>query len=421
MESTSQTFPCPQCGKKLKWKPAIAGKVGKCGCGAKVRAPEMLDEPDDVSLLYDLAGPDKQPDEPPVAAIAPPVVSVEYATGRTQADTDESSIDSADLLHEVYLPLAVLLAGFVAILVWTAVIHPSRHEAFSLAFMSAFNCITLFIKTVAISLLIWYIAKRNDGSLGNPITLVLKIASLIIFLDAAETWIREILKATGAITPAGKGPLAVIGCSLLVSFVIAVLISQFVYRLEGPAAKIFGRVIAVGNWAMNWIFIFLLGILATSLTHAAARARAAAAAPPQNFLPAIQTSPTISSGTPLTVQQGQTAPTAMDEQISQEIKQNPFRFQEGYAWCRSGAADDADKKLINDMYVAGADKVYMGGFTMYAQLPADPAKREACLDVAHEFRTGNGIPDDAATNSLNSQYVVINLLGEQLKRLHHGN
>ena len=81
----------------------------------------------------------------------------------------------------------------------------------------------------------------------------------------------------------------------------------------------------------------------------------------------------------MTVQPGQTGPTAMDELISQEIQRNPNRIQEGYAWCRSGAADDADKKLVSDMYGAGADKVLMGGFTMYAQLPGDAAKQSACF------------------------------------------
>src|SRR5580658_6047695 len=135
MESTSQTFPCPECGKKLKWKPAIASKVGKCGCGAKVRAPDTLDEPDDVSLLYDLAGPDKQPAEPPVQPPPIPAEVIAYAAPGARVQADDSSIDSSDLLHDVYLPLAVFLVGFAAILVWTATIHPSRHEAFKLEVM----------------------------------------------------------------------------------------------------------------------------------------------------------------------------------------------------------------------------------------------------------------------------------------------
>ncbi len=58
---------------------------------------------------------------------------------------------------------------------------------------------------------------------------------------------------------------------------------------------------------------------------------------------------------------------------------------------------------------------------MYALLPSDPDKRVACLNVAHTFRHDHAIPDNAAVNSLNYQYVVINLLGERLKGLNHKN
>jgi len=128
---------------------------------------------------------------------------------------------------------------------------------------------------------------------------------------------------------------------------------------------------------------------------------------------------TIAPATPMTVQPGQNSPTVMDQLISQDIKRNSFGMQEGYAWCQSRAADDADKKLVSDLYGAGADKVYVNGFILYyAVLPGDPAKRTACLSVAQAFRSNNGMPDNSA---LNYQYAVINLLGERMKGMHHGN
>jgi hypothetical protein len=104
--------------------------------------------------------------------------------------------------------------------------------------------------------------------------------------------------------------------------------------------------------------------------------------------------------------------------ISHRIATNQFHIQEGYAWCKTGAADDADKKLISNMYGAGAVKVYMDGFTMYAQLPSDPDKRRACLDLAQAFGHDNGIRGSAATSNLNYEYVVIDLFGERLKGWH---
>jgi hypothetical protein len=118
----------------------------------------------------------------------------------------------------------------------------------------------------------------------------------------------------------------------------------------------------------------------------------------------------------MTASQGQ--PTAMDDLISQEIRQNPYHFQEGYAWCREGGASDADKKLISDFYQAGADKVMVEGFTVYALLPGDKTKRAACLDVAHAFRKEHQMPDGPDADSLNYQYCVINILGASLQRHH---
>jgi hypothetical protein len=37
--ATAPSFSCGECGKEFRWKPAIAGKSAKCGCGAKVQVP----------------------------------------------------------------------------------------------------------------------------------------------------------------------------------------------------------------------------------------------------------------------------------------------------------------------------------------------------------------------------------------------
>ena len=58
------------------------------------------------------------------------------------------------------------------------------------------------------------------------------------------------------------------------------------------------------------------------------------------------------------------------------------------------------------------------GFLLYAQLPGDPAKRAASLDIAHIFRKDHGFPDNPNGPTLNYQYLVIELLG---KSRGHGN
>jgi hypothetical protein len=46
-------FACPACGKRYRWKPELAGRSAKCGCGAKLVVPaeapvEPAAQPDEV-------------------------------------------------------------------------------------------------------------------------------------------------------------------------------------------------------------------------------------------------------------------------------------------------------------------------------------------------------------------------------------
>jgi hypothetical protein len=158
--------------------------------------------------------------------------------------------------------------------------------------------------------------------------------------------------------------------------------------------------------------IFVAALTSYALNHAPQIA-------PQQYIPAIRQAPVIPQGAPLLAQPGQTTPTAFDDLISQHIHQSAFHIMEGYAWCRTGMANDADKKLVSDLYNAGADKVYVEGFALYALLPGDPAKRSACLDVVHAFRKKNGMPDDAEVNNLNYQYAVVNIMGNAFPGMRH--
>jgi hypothetical protein len=157
------------------------------------------------------------------------------------------------------------------------------------------------------------------------------------------------------------------------------------------------------------LYDFFVWLILAALIMSIAANRAGPVANP--FVPAIRAPIAIAPSTPMVVQPGQNTATVMDELISQQIKRN--EMIEGYTWCRTGAADDAIKKLVSDMYHAGAVKVYMDGFTLVAQLPDDPAKRSDSLKVAQTFRQDHGMPDHSAS-SLSYRYVVINLLGERL-------
>ena len=60
-ESTkASTFACPACGKTYPWKPALAGKKGKCKCGSVMSIPLKLPSapppPPAEDEIYDVGG-----------------------------------------------------------------------------------------------------------------------------------------------------------------------------------------------------------------------------------------------------------------------------------------------------------------------------------------------------------------------------
>ena len=358
-----------------------------------------------MSALYDLAGPEKQPEELPVEAIAAPQPEIAYARRSAQVAGDASAIDSGDLIHEVYAPLAVLMAGFLSVIVWASMNYHGQFAIVAMAVTAAISFILLFIKTGILAMVIWYIASQSGGSMGSPLTMVLKIAALLIFLDAAETWIADLMRATGAITPAGRGPVALIGCSLFVSFVIAVLVSRYAYGLEGSAARTFGRVVAIGNWAMNWTVVLVLGALVHALIAGFGRTSAPRPvmtnAVPAGYAPAV-----IASSDP-------------DHQVAYRISKGSPLVVEGREWKQTTLILSRDKPvsaLIDHLYDAGAQKVYIdvvgdgsggpGPAKAYVELPTDDAQRAACQDVARGFQSQGGITSGMVVTG---KYLSVNL------------
>jgi hypothetical protein len=161
----------------------------------------------------------------------------------------------------------------------------------------------------------------------------------------------------------------------------------------------------------NWLLtIVLLAVFVSwALNHTPANANQNASA--------FQPGPSYPVGPLAAVHPSQFPSGLSDDMISQAIKEHPFNLLEGFAWCRTAMADDAGKKLVNDLYAAGADKVYVSGFTLYAQLPDDSVKHAACMKIVDDFRTAAGMPNDV--DSRNHEYAVVDMLPERLSKMHH--
>jgi hypothetical protein len=422
-------YACTGCSRTFTWKKEVAGKRGKCKCGQVITVPlhPPQDEPaDDLYALAELssdartAAVDPAPILVPAAAVAqaasaPPL---EYHRPEKAARTPRSErVDPYtgefyDPFRDYISPAILLAAGFVGLALYMMQkmgSGPLVGLAISIAF--GFMLVVTLIKTVVLTFAAFPLATYCDVSVGLLRTAVLKIAATILFGDIAILWIIVAMRSAGMIGKKDDGGPEVWLVNVVILTLLYHLCFWYMFRLSIADAK-FAALMAFVSRLCNFFMTLIVIALAESIIASHAHPSAS------QYIPAKRAPLTISPGTPFTVQPGQTGPTAFDELISQQIKQNPFTIKEGYEWCRTGAANDADKKLVSDLYGAGADKVYVGGLSLYAQMPTDPAKRAACQAIAHAFRHDHALPDSAAANSLNYQYLVINLRGEHLQSLH---
>src|SRR5688572_18506605 len=105
MQTTAQ-FACEICGRKYRWKPALAGRKVKCACGEEMLCPPVA--PADGDDLYDVVQPEPQP---AVNAPPPPIAQVplQYQTPQVAAQSPDRFFP--DKTIDFHLPLALLAGG----------------------------------------------------------------------------------------------------------------------------------------------------------------------------------------------------------------------------------------------------------------------------------------------------------------------
>jgi hypothetical protein len=119
---------CPQCQKRFRWTPAVAGRIVRCTCGCAIQCPaEAPADPTAYALAPDAA---PAPRRRPVAAVAARVVAetpaaapvrLAYRTPKDESPTDPETIKN------LYMPLW-LLGGGVVINVVAVLLHREQHS-----------------------------------------------------------------------------------------------------------------------------------------------------------------------------------------------------------------------------------------------------------------------------------------------------
>src|SRR5688500_20411706 len=110
MEAAVGQFACETCGRKYKWKPALAGRRVKCACGEEMVCPAT--PPADGDDLYDFAEPSRPTVPPQPVATKPRAAAsapLPYQNPGTAAETPDEYFPDKTL--DFHLPLALTAAG----------------------------------------------------------------------------------------------------------------------------------------------------------------------------------------------------------------------------------------------------------------------------------------------------------------------
>lgn len=387
----------------MKWSPAIAGRRGKCKCGATIQVPARIEpaaeaEADDDDLLSALEKPIRPVVEPstyafvseaPAAAAAVPAgKAAPLAYARPAGTPDDAEEKTKELIHEIVIPLVVLTLGYVAILIWLA--HHGALVATAVLGAMVLATVLMLGKTIVLGMTAW-VMSRKGGSFGHPVGTILKIAGLVVALDAATVWAIEWMVWMNMIDHRGRIYIHdlkyLIFMLFVVTLVAAMIVSYGAFGLRDDEAGFFSRFMAGGNLTMN---VALLIIIAVMVSSAAQQSRTATAQVTQ-----AGGVSGIANPHPVMV-----VLTPEDRALDSYIVNQGSMLLSPKAWRTSVIANKAEdapaSALCDQLEAAGATKIYIdsivrhnGLIRMIILLPTDGEHRDACCAAATAFRDAN--------------------------------
>jgi hypothetical protein len=404
-------FSCPKCGKRHTWKPQLAGKRAKCTCGAAITVPvnEPGDAPDDLYDVVETPRPAPAPATPyipPVAqpaAAAPAPLTYHRAADKSEKERDRFREDNLiSPARDIYAPIAILVIGFFGLIAWAS--YETGGSTFAMVLASAIWGLTTLVKTVILIGMAFVYAPQLGIGFGDVKTAVLKFAAIIMFTDAADLWLWEVLTAGRP----NRISLRQIGLSLIVAALLISALCHILFEMDTEETGMFALPMAVVSQVIG--FLLRLGVIALlemMLNPAlpAAPAGGGGGAGPTAIAPAPAAgTPTATTGpgifSPDDVPDIKAASdkvairkTAQDQQIERRITQGGPMLKDALQWVSApGVGNKGDvPALVSDLAAAGADSIHLEinnrarPGKLYARLPDSKSARSACLKVHRAY------------------------------------
>jgi hypothetical protein len=185
---------CPQCQKRFRWTPAVAGRKVRCSCGGVIECPE--EAPEDAMKdagAYGLAD-DPTPPAGPRTAVSTPIVAP-IAAEKARANVTlayrsaqhESPADP-ETIKNLYLPLW-LLGGGVVIEAIAAMVRGHGHPAAALIGVG----IQMAVGTAFMTVGLLFAAKRRGFEVGRLHVTIFKLTAVSLAPTALVSLLSPLL------------------------------------------------------------------------------------------------------------------------------------------------------------------------------------------------------------------------------------
>ena len=405
-EVATPRFPCEGCGRKYTLKPELAGRRVKCKCGHVMTVPHAPPpEPPELRVEDDLYEMAPEPAKPaaakhraPLAPVAPkvplrpietsaPAVGIEaagvampapggiplaYQKGPTQRERERMSSDTLmDMTRDVYVPVALLIIGFIVYVGYYAVRY--ELDGAGMAMTAVGLGIMTLIKAVLLIGFAFMVAGPLGVSFGGIFTAALKLAAIAVVSDGVATLVDAFTaKIAGGAGGAFSGML-----SFPVVLGVYWVLLIYLFSMDSGDSWLVVMILTVFSFMVRWLILLLLlnAILSWGGVSGAA-------------LP------------------GASAPASSNPQVAHV---NDLKERDMLAEAREyikGGRQMALTKAVDEWYAAGCKNVWFGlagGFGQKAEptgviveLPKykdkarEKAARQKCYDIAKKFYDEQG-------------------------------
>jgi hypothetical protein len=430
-------FACGACGKRYAWKPQLAGKRAKCACGAAMTVPAAAavapaSEPDDLYGMAEAAGaagtvaPRKMaPPVPPAPLMAASTIAgvppIAYRSAATVQDREADRFSLDRMTHpprDLYVPVGLLLAGFLALLVW--VIVETDLGATGMVIMSVVTGVATLFKLVVLIGIAMIVAPMLGISFGDFRTAVLKFAAIIVFTDAVMIWIQTFMEWGGG-APSRRMAGRMIWINLLATAAFISFLCHYLFDMDGEETGYFAIPMALLSWLMELVIgAVAAGVMAGLVAAAAGPAATPPAAPAAAAAPAAPAgAPAPKSAAPAPPPPGPVmVKNESDRQIVDMIEAKDPMVREANEYIERSILSDSEQRFARRLYNVGAVKIHFdlrgarpgNPAKAYVQLPDDPEPRARCFAVQATYAKEEGMTvDPAVAADVGQRFMIIEM------------